>query len=137
MQSGPGSSRLNAHPKGSWSQVQEKGKDMATAFLKANIRLDKIRQRNLKPHYNHLTPEQYRLVKSLELVRQFEKDIGKMDGGINKDWRKTEDGGLFLERYLKAHNRYMKLSSKQDLTEAQENELLNSCHNSRFYGGSY
>jgi len=106
-------------------------------YLRANIRLDKIRQRNLKPHYSHLNPQEHRLVKALELVRQIEKEIGKKDIGANKDWRKTEAGGLFLERYLKAHDKYMRLSSKLDLTEAQENELLNSCHTSRFYGGSY
>jgi hypothetical protein len=111
---------------------------LAQPFVKANIRLNKIRERNLKPHYNHLTPQQKAFVKAFEAVRQCEIGIGKMDMGNDKNWRRTEFGGLLLEAYSKAIDRKIRLSNELNLeTEAQENELYNSCHNSRFYGGSF
>jgi hypothetical protein len=106
-------------------------------YSKANIRLNKIRERNLKPHYKHLNPQEKSLVKTIEAVRQYELSIANMDKGSDPNWRKTEFGGQLLEGYLNAHDKYMRLSGKLDLTEVQENELYNSCHNSRFYGGSY
>jgi hypothetical protein len=110
---------------------------MAKSFLRANIRFDKIHERNQKPHYSHCTPEEKAFVKAFEAVKQYEMDIWHMDNGTDKYWRKTELGGLLLEGYLKAHNRYMRISNKLGLTEKQECELYNSCHNSRFYGGSF
>lgn len=111
---------------------------MSEAFLKANIRLDKIRERNLKPHYSHLNTQEKSFVKAYETVRQCELEIGRMDRGINKDWRRTDTGSLILETYSKAVDRKIRLSNKLNLdTEAQETALYNSCHNSRFYGGSY
>lgn len=110
---------------------------MAGSFLKANIRLDKIHTRNMKPHYKHLTPKQYRFVKAYEAVIQFEKEIWHLDIRRVENWRKTPEGQELLERYLKAVEKKMRLSNKLDLTEKQENELYHSCHTSRFYGGSF
>ena len=106
-------------------------------YAKAAIRLDKIHTRNQKPHYKHLTPQQKALVKAMEAVKQCERDIWHMDKGGGPNWRRTKEGGQLLEVYSKANDKYMKIAEKLDLTEAQENELYNSCHNSRFYGGSF
>jgi len=106
-------------------------------YLKANIRLQKISERNNKPHYSHLTPQQRAFVKAYEQVQQCERDITRMEL-YNKNWRKTEVGQEVLGIYFKAIDRKIKLSNRLNLeTEAQENELLCSCHTSRFYGGSY
>lgn len=110
---------------------------MGTKYLKANIRFDKIHTRNNKPHYTHLTVEQKKFVKALEQVKQYEKEIGKYDRSSNKEWRKTEAGQILLEQYFYAHEKYMKISSKMGLSELEENQLLNSCHTSRYYGGSF
>lgn len=105
-------------------------------YLKTNIRLEKIRQRNNKPHYNHLAPKEKQFVKAFEQVQQCERDMSKLEMN-NKNWRKTETGQFILEIYLKAVNRKMRLSNQLDLSEEKEKELLASCHTSRFYGGSY
>ena len=111
---------------------------MANNFLKAGIRLDKIATRNNKPHYSHLTKEQYNFVKVFEKVKQFENEIGYLDfQGEDKDWRKTKFGIELIGNYLKAVDKQIKLSNDLKLTELEENNLYNSCHNSRFYGGSY
>lgn len=105
-------------------------------YLKANIRLDKIRERNNKPHYSHLTPKEKSFVKAFEQIQQCEKDMGKLKRE-DENWRKTEIGQHILEVYLKAINKKMKISNQLDLTEEKEYELFNSCYTSRFYGGNY
>lgn len=55
----------------------------------------------------------------------------------DKDWRKTAEGQFLLENYLHAHERYLKISSKLNLTENQEQKFLHSCYASRYYGGSF
>ncbi len=111
---------------------------MANNFLKSGIRLDKIATRNNKPHYSHLTKEQYKFVKIFEKVKQFEKDIGRLDfNGEDKDWRKSKFGMNLISEYLKAVDKQIKLSNELNLTEYEENQLCASCHTSRFYGGNY
>lgn len=110
---------------------------MATSPLKQKIRLDKIHQRNQRPHYEHLNTQQKAFVKAFEKVQQCEKDMFKMELS-SPDWRITEFGQELLGIYCKAVDRKINLSSKLGLeTEAEENELYGSCHNSRFSGGSY
>lgn len=110
---------------------------MANEFLKANIRLQKIHERNQKPHYSHLNNQQKAFVKAYEAVKQCEIDIAKVERS-NPDWRKTEFGQELLGIYCRAVDRRIRLSNKLNLeTEAEENELYCSCHSSRFYGGSY
>lgn len=90
---------------------------------------------DLKTHYFHLTKEQYNFVKIFEKVKQFEMDIWRLDMGGEKDWRKSKFGMDLISAYLKAVD--LKISNKLNLTEYEENRLYASCHNSRFYGGSY
>lgn len=112
---------------------------MKNNFLGAKIRLDRIDTRNNKPHYNHLTKEQYRFVKVFEKVKMFEQSIWRLDYiEKDKDWRKSEFGTTLLSEYSKAVDKQIKLSNKLNLKDEQEeNQLYNSCHNSRFYGGNF
>jgi len=114
-----------------------KGVNNMASALKASIRLQKIHERNQKPHYSHLTPQEKSFVKAYEKVKQCELDMFKI-GMSNPEWRKTEFGGELLGIYSKAIDKKINLSNKLGLeTEAEENELYGSCHNSRFTGGSY
>ncbi len=110
---------------------------MTSKFLKAGIRMDKIHSRNNKPHYKHLTKEEYNFVKVFEKIKQFEMDIWRMDNGKEKDWRKNEFGIRLIGEYLKAVDKQIKLSNQLNLTEMEENKLHTSCHTSLFYGGNY
>ena len=58
---------------------------MVTNYLRTNIRLDKVHTRNNKPHYSHLSKEKYRFVKIFERVKEFEKSIGQMEIGSDKN----------------------------------------------------
>lgn len=110
---------------------------MSEAYLKNNIRLQKIHERNQKPHYKHLTAQQKTFVKTYEQVKQCEIEMAKMER-FNPNWRNTDFGQELLEIYSKAVDRKILLSDKLNLeTEAEENALYSSCHSSRFYGGSY
>jgi len=110
---------------------------LAKSFLGAKIRLDKIDQRNNKPHYKHLTSQEKIFVKAYEQVYQCEISMARIER-LNPDWRKTEDGMNLLEIYCKAIDKKMKLSDKLGFTtETEEAQLFNSCHTSRFYGGSF
>jgi hypothetical protein len=111
---------------------------MGKDYTKANIRQDKISTRSNKPHYSHLTKEQRVFVKVFEKVKDFEKEIGYLDfEGKDKDWRKSEFGMDLISKYLKEVDKKIRLSNKLNLTEDEEVQLYASCHNSRFYGGSY
>lgn len=109
---------------------------MSDKYLKANIRLDKIRQRNLKPSYKHLSPDEKKLVKAIEKVDSCEKEIRTLDRQ-DSNWRNTELGSVVLEEYYFATKRKEKVSNKLNLTESEENNLVKSCHTTRFSGGSF
>lgn len=107
-------------------------------FLKAGIRLNKIHERGLKPHYTHLTKEQKGLVKILETLQQIIKDMTSIERR-DKHWRITDFGQDLLERYIKSVDKKFRYCERYSfaLSEKEENALLMSCHNNRFYGGSF
>jgi hypothetical protein len=108
-----------------------------TKFIKAGIRLDKIHTRNLKSHYAHLSPTERRLVKTMEVIVQCEKDMSRAELGGDMSWRKEQWGMDLLERYLKAIQRRDRIREKHGIEHDQANELLASTRTVRFSGGSF
>ena len=107
-------------------------------MMKADIRLDKIAQRNNKPHYKHLNVEQKRLVKAMEKVKNSEMTMWKEEVVYNnKDWRKEEWAGEFLDTYLWRCDRLSKIKAKLDYDEDKYNAIFESTRTARFYGGSF
>jgi hypothetical protein len=106
-------------------------------FVKAGIRLDKIHQRNLKPHYSHLTAVEKRMVKAMEAVEQCEREMRKAEVSGEANWRNTEWGRDLLGRYFKAIQRRDRVREKNGVDFEKAEELLASTKTTRFYGGNY
>lgn len=103
---------------------------------KAAIRADKIRIRDLKPHYSHLSLAQKKLVKALEMEKIVLKEMTIVER-FDKNWRATESGQQLLIRYSDAVNALKRARNKLDLSENEEQQLLNSTTKSRFANSSF
>ena len=111
---------------------------MVRSYLKTNIRLQKVHQRNQKPSYKHLSKDQKALVKAQETRERCELEMHKAEVVYNiSNWRDQDWGQQLLEDYWRAGERLSRFSEKLGIeTEAEINDLLNSTRG-RFYGGSF